>query len=349
MDSIRKRVKTFIIRNRMLDPGDLVLVGLSGGPDSVFLLYILKELSGELGISVSAMHVHHGIRGAEADRDLAFARELAQRMEIPFREQRVDAPSWSAASGQSLEEAARELRYRALREAKLRQQELSGRRVRIAVAHHMDDQAETVLHNLVRGSGLRGLAGMGAVHEDVIRPLLCLTRAEILEALTAAGLTYVTDSTNQDLAYTRNRIRAAVLPELKAINAQAVQHIARTAELLRESDAYFLQIARDYVDHKSSIGVPEDGTLREISVSLESLREQAPIVRKYILAELVHRLKTPLKDWGSVHFEDMDALLFRQGGAHLDLPYHMSADIRKKRLIIRVNREIISMKRRKKS
>ena len=117
MDSIRKRVKTFIIRNRMLDPGDLVLVGLSGGPDSVFLLYILKELSGELGISVSAVHVHHGIRGAEADRDLAFTRELAQRMEIPFREYRVDAPSWSAASGQSLEEAARELRYAFLERA----------------------------------------------------------------------------------------------------------------------------------------------------------------------------------------------------------------------------------------
>ena len=344
-----ERICEFMDKWHMVSAGDRVLVGVSGGADSICLCLILKELSTQMKFSMEGIHVEHGIRGEASKRDAIFVKQFCREQKLTYREFPVDVPAYAKKYHMGDEEAARKLRYDIFVKAA---KEKAG--TKIALAHHMEDNAETMLFQLARGSGLDGLCGMRPVRagedgECYIRPLLEISREQIEQYLSARGQVFCTDATNEELVYSRNRIRHNILPQMQEINAQAVQHIARTAELLRESDAYFLQIARDYVDHKSSIGVPEDGILREISVSLESLREQAPIVRKYILAELVHRLKTPLKDWGSVHFEDMDALLFRQGGAHLDLPYHMSADIRKKRLILRVNREIISMKRRKKS
>ena len=402
MDALMLEIKRYIEANQLIRPGDGVLVGLSGGPDSVFLLYALHTLQARMGFTLRAVHVHHGIRGAEADRDEAFSEKLCAKLDIPFQAVHVAAPAYAAQHGLSLEEAARILRYEAL-EA-VRQQLTQATAAWIAVAHHLDDQAETVLHNLVRGAGLRGLAGMENRRNHVIRPLLSIKREDILKWLKQYDIPYVTDSTNADPHYTRNRIRSTVLPELREINPEASAHIAHSAALLREADAFFHALALQYVDAHATLTVapdsanaidrdahtrpqtavfqdapvtlPEPGAstrgttprppalaeksaegaaeapdeatiLRSIALPVTALREYPELVRQYVYSELLRRIGTPQKDWSAVHYRDIDRLIFGPGGAHLDLPYRMSAEYRKKTLILQENREVISVKRRK--
>lgn len=433
MDALMLEIKRYIGANQLIRPGDGVVVGLSGGPDSVFLLYALYTLQGRMGFTLRAVHVHHGIRGAEADRDEAFSEKLCAKLDIPFQAVHVAAPAYAAQHGLSLEEAARILRYEALEAARQQLgQTLAARPsnapepsaleapspsqpVRtsaapsapaawIAVAHHLDDQAETVLHNLVRGAGLRGLAGMENRRNHVIRPLLSIKREDILKWLKQNDIPYVTDSTNADPHYTRNRIRSTVLPELREINPEASAHIAHSAALLREADAYFHALALQYVDAHATLTVapdsanavdrsaharpkspalpglpvplPEPGAsaqgtpprstalaensaegaaeapdeatiLRSIALPVTALKEYPELVRQYVYSELLRRIGTPQKDWSAVHYRDIDRLIFGPGGAHLDLPYRMSAEYRKKTLILQENREVISVKRRK--
>ncbi len=433
MDALMLEIKRYIEKNQLICPGDGVVVGLSGGPDSVFLLYALHTLQARMGFTLRAVHVHHGIRGAEADRDEAFSAELCAKLAVPFQAEHVAAPAYAAQHGLSLEEAARILRYETLEAARQQLgQTLAARPsnasvpssmgapssfqlVRaatapsapaawIAVAHHLDDQAETVLHNLVRGAGLRGLAGMENRRNHVIRPLLSIKREDILKWLEQNNIPYVTDSTNADPHYTRNRIRSTVLPELREINPEASAHIAHSAALLREADAYFHALALQYVDaHATLTGAPDSaeavdrsaharpkspalpgpsvplpepdgpGTettprsialaetgaegateapaeatiLRSIALSVVKLKEYPELVRQYVYIELIRRIGTPQKDWSAVHYRDIDRLIFGPGGAHLDLPYRMSAEYRKKTLILQKNREVISVKRRK--
>lgn len=402
MDALMLEIKRYIEANQLIRPGDGVVVGLSGGPDSVFLLYALHTLQARMGFTLRAVHVHHGIRGAEADRDEAFSEKLCAKLDIPFQAVHVAAPAYAAQHGLSLEEAARILRYEALEAA--RQQLGQTRAAWIAVAHHLDDQAETVLHNLVRGAGLRGLAGMENRRNHVIRPLLSIKREDILKWLKQYDIPYVTDSTNADPHYTRNRIRSTVLPELREINPEASAHIAHSAALLREADAYFHALALQYVDAHAMLTVapdsanaidrsaharpkspalpgppvplPEPGAsargttprppalaensaegateasseatiLRSIALPVVKLKEYPELVRQYVYSELLRRIGTPQKDWSAVHYRDIDRLIFGPGGTHLDLPYRMSAEYRKKTLILQENREVISVKRRK--
>ena len=402
MDALMLEIKRYIGANQLIRPGDGVVVGLSGGPDSVFLLYALHTLQPRMGFTLWAVHVHHGIRGAEADRDEAFSEKLCAKLDIPFQAVHVAAPAYAAQHGLSLEEAARILRYEALEAA--RQQLGQTRAAWIAVAHHLDDQAETVLHNLVRGAGLRGLAGMENRRNHVIRPLLSIKREDILKWLKQYDIPYVTDSTNADPHYTRNRIRSTVLPELREINPEASAHIAHSAALLREADAYFHALALQYVDAHAMLTVapdsanavdrsaharpkspalpgppvplpepdgpgaettprptalaedsaegeteaPDEATiLRSIALPVTALKEYPELVRQYVYSELLRRIGTPQKDWSAVHYRDIDRLIFGPGGTHLDLPYRMSAEYRKKTLILQENREVISVKRRK--
>lgn len=378
MDALMLEIKRYIEKNQLIRPGDGVVVGLSGGPDSVFLLYALHTLQARMGFTLRAVHVHHGIRGAEADRDAAFSEKLCAKLVVPFQAVHVDAPSYAAQQGLSLEEAARILRYEALETAR---QQLTTPTAWIAVAHHLDDQAETVLHNLVRGAGLRGLAGMENRRNHVIRPLLSTKREDILKWLEQNKIAYVTDSTNADPHYTRNRIRSTVLPELREINPEASAHIAHSAALLREADAYFYALALQYVDAHATLTAPPvplpesdtpgEGTiprpsalaetgaegatevpaeatiLRSIALPVTELKAYPGLVRQYVYSELLCRIGTPQKDWSAVHYRDIDRLIFGPGGAHLDLPYRMSAEYRKKTLILQANREVSSVKRRK--
>lgn len=347
-DELIESVKQNIIRHDLVKCGNHILIGLSGGADSVFLLYVLAELRREMGYSLSAIHVNHGIRGAEAERDQEFSKRLCRSLGIQQMTIWKDVPGYAAEHRLGLEEAARILRYEAFAEEcdRLRAAALveddQNLRVLIAVAHHADDQAETMLHHLIRGTGIRGLGGMGWKRGDVIRPLLSITREDILKWLDAQGADYVTDSSNMDEIYTRNRFRQKIIPEMKKINTSAVLHIAKTAEILRETDQYFRQQAEKFVDE--TVYTESEAVV----LPVEHVRGLPEVFRIYIIALCIQKLEVPLKDWGSVHYQAIDRLIMGPGNRHLDLPRCVSVDYQNKTLRLSVEQEVISMKRRKK-
>ena len=215
-----------------------VLLALSGGADSVFLAHLLSQLSREWGFRLCALHVHHHLRGEEADRDAALCRRLAEELQIPFRVEHIDVRGAAARERRGLEETARLLRYRALRA----EREAAGLSV-VATAHHATDHLETVLHRILRGGGLRALLGIRPKREDLIRPLLCVGKAEIEAALQESGIPYAIDSTNSDTAYTRNYLRAEVLPRLSQVVPDPETAAMRMSEALSHDAALLDELA----------------------------------------------------------------------------------------------------------
>lgn len=220
-----KKVSQFIEEKNLLGFGDKVLVALSGGADSVALLRVLLRL----GYACEAAHCNFHLRGEESVRDERFVRALAERLGVPLHVIHFDTNAYAASHNVSVEMAARELRYDWF--AKLRQE--CGAKV-VAVAHHRDDSVETFLLNLVRGTGINGLQGIRPVNGDVVRPLLCVSRAEILDYLSSLGQDYVTDSTNLQDEFVRNKLRLNVIPMLETINPSVSDTIAETARRLSD-------------------------------------------------------------------------------------------------------------------
>ena len=231
---MNRRVADFL-SSANVGPEERILVALSGGADSTALLLSLCELRRQ----ICALHVHHGIRGAEADRDAEFCRELCWKLGVPFRLIRVDIPALAAQRSKGLEETAREERYRLLAECAA---ELSCSR--IATAHNLEDNAETVLLHLVRGTGLSGLCGIPAVRGRLIRPLLSVSRRDIEKYLSAHGQSFVTDSTNADTDLSRNRIRSCVMPELMHLNPAFPEAVLRMAETLSEDASLLDELSK---------------------------------------------------------------------------------------------------------
>ena len=235
------KVERFIQRHGLLTGKRLVLVGLSGGADSVALLGVLVRL----GYPCRALHCNFHLRGDESDRDEVFARQFADSLGVPFLKVDFDTRGYAAIHQESIEMAARSLRYRWFEE-----QRQAFNAEAIAVAHHRDDSVETLLMNLLRGSGIRGLGGIRPRNGQVVRPLLAVSRAEIEEWLQTQGWGYVTDSSNLSDAYTRNFIRLRVLPLLEQLNPAARETIARSAAHLSAAEqlyAYTVEEARKAV------------------------------------------------------------------------------------------------------
>ena len=222
------KVKRFIVSEHLLRVDALYLVALSGGADSVALLLCLKEL----GYRVEAVHCNFHLRGEESLRDEQFCEELCQRENIPFHKVHFDTQAYADLHKVSIEMAARELRYRYFFQLK---EALSA--AGICVGHHKEDSVETILINLVRGTGLSGLMGIRPRNHDVIRPLLCVTRQEIEDYLRQHAVSFVTDSTNLVDDVVRNKIRLNVLPQLSEINPSVTDAILTTANHLSEVDA----------------------------------------------------------------------------------------------------------------
>ena len=270
---------------------DGILVALSGGADSVALLLGLFELQKTGRIArLCAAHLNHGIRGEHADADEAFSRELCERLGIPFFQRRVDVPALAASENSSIELAARSARYAFLRDVK-NEQGLDW----IALGHHRDDQAETVLLRLLRGSGTDGLAGMRVKTGELIRPLLKTGKDEILAYLSACGQDYCTDATNFETDATRNRIRLAVLPVLEEINPSAKAALASAASHIAE-DAEFLNLLADRA-------------LRECGTDREKLLAPDRPIRLRVLRRLL-----PYTDYTHADLDRLDALLSGQTG-----------------------------------
>lgn len=225
-----------------------MLCAVSGGADSMYLLCRLAET----GYPVAAAHYNHGLRGAESDRDEEFVRIFCRERGIPFLSERGDVKAYSQAHGLSEEEAARELRYGFLERARA-----SVNAAVIATAHNAEDNAETLLLNLLRGTGLRGLGGIPPVRGNIVRPMLAITRDEVEAYLAEHGIPHVEDSTNGQDIYTRNRIRHEVMPVLKTLNPAFVQSAGRTAELLRRDGEYLDHLAERFVlEHRCENALP---------------------------------------------------------------------------------------------
>ena len=312
-----KKVRDYMREHEMTAPGDAVIVALSGGADSVCLLTILKQLATPEFL-LRAVHVHHGIRGAEADRDEAFAQKLCESLSVPLCVAYCHVPAYAAEHGLSEEEAGRILRYQVLeKEAGKWEQELpAGSRVKIALAHHRDDNAETILHHLLRGSGLTGLAGIRPVQGRRIRPLLCVGREEIRAYLEAGHISWCEDSTNQSPDYTRNRIRSQVLPLLKtAVNEQAEEHILQAGQIIGQADAYLRQQAEE-IWQEAVCGREEDLA----AIPLTAFARQPEILKTYLIRHMLDQLHPGWKDIGSRHFTAIAELAGKPVGSRLDLP-----------------------------
>lgn len=263
MKNTVSKVEEYCVRQQLLTCGGRILVALSGGADSICLLHILKQLQPKWELQLAAAHLHHGLRGAEADADLTFARELCQTLNVPFYEKKADVAAAAKEQGCSVETAGRGLRYAFLEEAakkfaaeadkadghmENRNSPAKGD-VYIATAHHKNDQAETVLMHLLRGSGSRGLAGIPPKRGNIIRPLLCLTREEIEAYLQQNGVSFRTDSSNLCSDVTRNRVRLELLPCLeKKYNPEIVETLCRTAEIMRRQQLDLDRQAEQFIE-----------------------------------------------------------------------------------------------------
>ena len=238
---MEREILAYIKQNRMIGKNDVVLAGVSGGSDSMAMLRILKELQGKLDFTLRVVHIHHGIRGKEADRDQSFVENICRKWQIPCTVYCYDVPGLSREWKLGEEETGRIVR----KEAFQREAAVCGRKdseIKIALAHNQEDLAETMLHNLCRGTGLRGLCTMRPVDGEIIRPILCLSRDKIAEYLKEKKISHIQDSTNLSDEYTRNRIRHHILPILEQqVNGKAAAHMAETAARISQAEEYLTQ------------------------------------------------------------------------------------------------------------
>lgn len=235
------KVKDYIKKHNLLNSNDLYLVALSGGVDSVALLLLLDEM----GCQLHAVHCNFHLRGEESDRDEHFCEQLCQQKNIPFHRIHFDTLTYAEAHKISVEMAARELRYRYFEQLR---EDIGA--AGVCVAHHRDDTVETVILNLVRGTGLRGLTGIQPKNGNILRPLLGVSRAEIEEYLRKKGQEYVTDHTNLETDVLRNKVRLQVIPLLRQLNPAVSENIQRTTENLSDAQAVLDAVMLPYKDVK---------------------------------------------------------------------------------------------------
>ena len=341
MDKFTKRLLQFIREEALILQGDSLVVGYSGGADSTCLLYALSELAALLKLRLFAVHVNHGLRGAESLRDEQFCRKTAERLGIPLQVVSADVRARADKDKLSEEEAGRLVRYEAFEEARKKLLENSSRcspnsggcnpnssgRTLIATAHHADDQAETILLNLFRGTGLSGLSGMRIKRGNVIRPLLFASHREIVNWLTEKNIPYITDSTNLSDDYTRNFLRNRILPELSEhVNLRAAQHVLAAGRFCGQADCYLREEAREFLARFAEYGDVSGISGKNMKIPHIPLKEKPQIFRRYVIIEALGCLHAPFRNIGERHLADLDKALFAGRGFHLDLPNGIAAD-----------------------
>lgn len=301
----------YMRQQKMTVPGEKIVIGLSGGMDSVCLLYVLKNL----GYELEAVHVNHGIRGQEADRDEAFVKELCRREGIPFHGFRFDVPSISKKEHLSEEEAGRNVRRQVFFEVL----EKTGA-AHIALAHHGNDRAETMMFHLIRGTGLKGLTTMKPVEGKVIRPLLWAERKDIESYVKEQGYSFVEDGTNTSTDYTRNKIRHQVIPVLEEINPKSVAHICSAAEKLGA--------VSEYIDREAEKLCRLSAVMNENEVQIlkSAFCQGDAVLRIPVLQKCMEYLTGSLANITEEHYGRLLELFEMQTGKEIHLPYGTAAE-----------------------
>lgn len=314
MEELLSRCPRWVLPGR----GDTALCAVSGGLDSMCLLDLLDRWCREREADIAAAHFNHHLRGAASDRDERFVRGWCAAHDIPFVSGDGDVKGFALSEGLSLEEAARELRYAFLR----REAAKMGPRTKIYTAHHADDQAETVLFNLIRGTGTAGLSGMAVYQDGIVRPLLHVRRSELAEYAAAHGIPHVEDHTNADPdAAARNFLRLKVMPLLEELNPRAVEHIAAAAAHVRAADH---AIEKEAARRTAHVEVREG----RATLSRLALAEAPEAEAVRMLQQLFDRLGAGRKDIGAVHLQAvLDLLRHTAAGkeSRLDLPHGVTA------------------------
>lgn len=333
-----RTVDKYCKSENLIGADDLVLVGLSGGADSVCLLFLLMEMQKEIPFVIQAVHVEHGIRGAESEADAFFVEGLCKKHKVPLKIFRVKAVDYAKKKRLGLEEAARILRYDCYRQAAemaIREQESENGgnaamcvkepvTVKLALAHHADDNAETVLFQMIRGSGIDGLSGIQPKRQlddqiEVIRPLLAVTRKQIEAYLEKESQSYCIDSTNTETIYSRNKMRQEVIPLLEEINTQAVFHINQSAAYLRELGAYLQTQVVSATEQILSEN--EQGVL----INKEMLLKYPVIIQTEVIHSALVKAAGMAKDISANHVQSVLGLFELQVGRYLSLPYDIIA------------------------
>lgn len=311
-----EKILEYINEHQMLQEGDTVVAGVSGGADSVCLLFVLLKIRETISFRLTAVHMNHKIR-EEAGEDAAFVEALCGTWNCPYRYMEADVEAYALGHHMSCEEAGRFLRYQAFAQVLEEEGAEDGK---VAVAHNKNDHAETVLFHLLRGSGLAGLTGIHPVRGRVIRPLLCVTRPEIEAFLEENQLAYCIDKTNSEDTYTRNKIRHHMLAYAEQeVCSQAVSHIYDTSVIVREALAY--------VDCHTQMAMERCGVASEKDMIFDvaAFEKEEPLIQKQLLLMAMERLSENRKDISAVHIRLLLGLFTRQGNASVDLPCGLRA------------------------
>lgn len=316
-----------IREHRMIPPHAAILAGVSGGPDSICLLHVLVSLSQQLGLRIGIAHLNHGLRASAADREADFVRQLAERLKIPFFYKKTDIRKAAKTKKRSIEEAGRLHRYTFFNEIAD-----SHGFDKIALGHHGDDNAELILMNLLRGGGPSGLSGIPPTRERVIRPLIRVSRSAIIRYLADNNLEYMTDQSNADPAFRRNKIRHELLPALKQeYNPNIAATLNRLADIFRAEERWFDTIVEQSLDH-----ITVSTKKNELVLSAGSLRKLPLAPLRRILRAGIKQIKGDLR---RIRLSQIDAaikLLYNEKpNAWIDLPDQIRLEKKDNRLIVR--------------
>lgn len=314
-NSTRRKIKKFIEENNLLSYNDKIVVGVSGGADSVFLFLVLAEFASEYALSLCAVHVNHGIRGKEALRDEEFTVSFVEKTGYSCYVFHKDIPALARSLKLTEEEAGRKYRYECFENVR---KELGYNK--IAVAHHKNDQAETVLFQMIRGSGIKGLGGMKPCNGNIIRPLLNISHSEIEEALKAQGEIYCIDATNADNEYARNCIRNNILPYIaKNIQPAVVERLVSTSSQLRDIYEYIEKQAKKL--YKDIVTETETACYTEADLLLKTDK----VLQREVFMYMIEYMAGKRKDITSKHIEMLIQLLDKETGKRVYLPYTLCA------------------------
>ena len=314
---IVQRVISFMNKYNMISKHDLVAAGISGGADSLCLFWMLLEYRKRVPFDLIVVHVNHLIR-KEAGEDAAFVKAICDRENIPFYLKETDVGKLAKMQHLSEEEAGRKVRYEAFREALELYKKRENTTCKIAVAHHQGDSAETMLFHLFRGTGLYGMTGILPVNENIIRPLLLISRGEIEAYLKKRGQDWCIDCTNEEDTYTRNKIRHHILGYAnREINQKATEHVAKAA--------YQIAALREYLDYEIEKIMKETAKAGAdfISIDIEKLKLYPEFLQGQFVLNVIDKVIPGRKDIGSEHIQAILGLLDKTGTKRLDLPQNV--------------------------